>query len=648
MEDLHPIRSVPEDDPRFRAIQQNFDTVSSNLKGLHNKIKATEEEVPADEFDEPDPNQVTGARFHAFWREKHHGDIKWYAEGRWDELLTADFPVTRYKVRLWRWDPGATPPGTIPAGMPGVHPSGGYVKTYPVGHAKAGEYMPPRVKDIKGKDDDANTFAKTEWSGLVRKATYVMDVRAFGVNKKGPWSELSAQGTALDTTAPPPPTSVFLDVDQHRAHIDPAQPVDPDDSDRIHPDIAYTQYKVTTDLAGNNVVTLPSGRELRDTYAASGKKTFRLKRPSGNYYGHARNVDGSGNKSAWVTSPAGSKGIPPTPAAAPTVVFTKGTKPGNLRMDITFTYGGVFTDDFIDAFIVRIVIDGKTMWRRVDVDEGSETGSYALSLRGVDVGDAYDVSYRAKAKKTKSALSASASGTAYEVITTPTPTTPTITQKKHSLIARWTNPIARESIRHWEIEWYNASNSLIDWDYHVMKMRDSLPRKKAEGAAWARVRYVTVNGTASSWSANQIGVAPEGTKGDDIDTATAKLDTTFFYGNAYGDLVGGTGLSSIGDVSAGTIIGALIATGQSSAARVELNGLTDALTIHGSGGTKRGALFADVGDFWVKSYNSADIKLDPAGRVHFIVSSIPGTGTDTGTFLNIRVNGTDYKLKLFT
>lgn len=636
-----------------KALQINFDQIGARLEPKPEIEEAGYDEDPLFEHedDDGDPDWDANPRFHTFYKENNKHNSFWSCQVRCDEAPD-DQKVTKYKFRLWRWDVNEPVPDPIPNSMPtpgtGVV---GYVKKYPVGHEKAGEYIPPRTRTVMAKDDDNNTFVKDEFTHLIRKARYAFDVRVITKHdRRGPWSDTSAVGTASDNRKPPDPISVFIDVDQHRINLDPTQPTDPDDSADTHPDIAYTQYKVTTDSGGNNIVVLPSGRKLKDDYANPNKKWFQIKKPGNQtYYGWARNSDGSGNKSNWVSSPAGQKGLPPTPVAAPSVTFTKGNKPGNLQMDVSFTYGGTFNDDNIDAFIIKAIVDGKARWNRVEVEEGNEAGTFNATFKGVDVGDYCEVSYRPKARKVKGGFSPATGITAYETVSVVTPAAPTVTKKKHALRAVWTNPIARASIRHWEIEWYDFTGNLVEYDYFVVKMRDSIPRKKVDGVARCRVRYITVNDTASNWSDYSGTDSAEGTKAEDLDTTSSKLDTSFFYNGAIGDASGWTGLNNLGDITAGTITGALIRTNYEGNARIVLgaSGEADRMNVHGWGGTRYGSVYADNGNFVLQSLNGADLKLAPGGRVHFSVDNVPGSSPGAlNAYLNVRVNGANYKIRL--
>jgi hypothetical protein len=523
-------------DPELRkkliGIQHNFDHLIGQTRALEERLNEPDEGldetgVPEHEDDEDDPTQVQASRFHTFWRERHRGDVKWYAEGRWDELDNPNFHVKRYKARLWRWDPLGVVPDPIPDGMPtpgeGVD---GYVRKFPVGHAKAGEYMPPRPKNVEAKDGDTNTFAKVEWVGLLRNETYVQDVKAISKHgRKGPWSDTSAVGSAADATAPPAPLSVGIDVDGRNIHGRVSQPTNPADTTEPHPDIAYTQWKVTSDVLGNTIVARPNGELLFDGYHVGSKKRFKFGRPRGNYYLWARNADGSGNKSAWVSSPSGNKTDPPTPVNAPSGSFDPGGIDDRVRLLVSGTYGGTLTDVDADKLSVRLRItrsDGssveKPRFQSVDLEEGLENSAWEVEFVNIPEGALCKVDYRIIDKdRNKSGRSPVWQSTAFDVTTAEAPTSEGVVRKPGRIIGKW-SLVNKKRHSHFEVEAHGNSSytSLQDYDYFHKGFRKGFDRSQGE-TIWLRVRSITKGGTASAWTnlGNGGGALP-GVAGTDI------------------------------------------------------------------------------------------------------------------------------------
>lgn len=560
-------------DPELRkkliGIQHNFDHLIGQTRALEERLNEPDEGldetgVPEHEDDEDDPTQVQASRFHTFWRERHRGDVKWYAEGRWDELDNPNFHVKRYKARLWRWDVTATPPVPIPDGMPTPGPGvAGYVRKFPTGHAKAGEYMPPRSKNVEAKDGDTNTFAKTEWVGLIRKETYAQDVKAISKHgRRGPWSETSAVGSALDATAPPAPVSVGIDVDGRNIHGRVTQPTNPEDATEPHPDIAYSQWKVTTDAEGNNIVTRPNGELLFDGYHVGSKKRFKFGRPRGNYYLWVRNVDGSGNKSAWVSSPSGNKTNPPTPTSAPTLDFDPGGLDDRVRLLVTGTYGGTLTDVDADKLSVRLRIsrgDGtaeKTRFQSVDLEEGLENNAWEVEFVNIPEGAVCKVDYRIIDKdRNKSGRSPVAQSTAFDVTTAEAPTSEGVTRKPGRIIGKWSISNKKRH-SYFEVEAHGNSSytNLQDYDYFHKGFRKGFDRSQGE-TLWLRVRSITRGGSASAWTqlGNGGGAVPGVGDADiemnaiggghirDGEVSGSKIPDSAFHGRTINTLAPGTG-----------------------------------------------------------------------------------------------------------
>lgn len=523
-----------DEEARARAIQENFEEMAmwstNNFSDLEKDIDEAQTEYD-DEFEdeEDDPTQVTGSRFHAFYKEKHHHDVTWYAEGRWDELVAAGFTVRGYKVRLWRWDPTGVDPGdydggNLPVPGPGVT---GYVKKYPVGHPKAGEYMPPRVKNIESMDKDTNTFVKTEWSDLLRNAKYVQDARAIGTHhKKGPWSVTSAVGTAADTTYEgPTPTAPTIDVDRNGIDVDWAYPVNPDNPNDRHPEIAYSKVKVTDDALGTTITTKPNGTLLFDGFVHGSKRHFDMHRVRGNHWPWVQFCDGSGNCSAWVVGASGNKHDPTTPASAPTLDFDQGGK-DHVRAFGTGTVP-TLTDKDVATVDVRLRItkpggaSEKKRWDHIPVSELDEGGSFEYLFLAIPEGAVCKVDFRITDEDgNHSGFSPVIQSTAYDVVGTEVPSVVDIRIKSGGIIGRWgITATMRFHISHFEVELWNntttRTGTLLDYDYMVKASRKRFDVDRSTNFGFW-VRAISQGGTASSWV--QIGAGFfGGISGNDLD-----------------------------------------------------------------------------------------------------------------------------------
>lgn len=659
-----------------RAVLANMQALAGEIVASEDRVSALVEsvnglEIPEQEHedDEDDPTQVTGARFHAFHRHDSHEQSNWMAHVRFDELTNDNFQVKRYKVRLWEWDPTT-----------------GDRAKYPTGHAKAGEYKPSRPKNVEALDDDGNTWVDVEFGGLTRRKWYVVDARAISKHgRRGAWSALSAPGSASDTTAPPAPLNVTIDVDPHTINGDWDADRDVDDTEvgdgkRLSNRIAYFQTKVTTDTAGNNVVTKTNGKKLFDPYVKSSKKRFWYRRPRGNYYFHVRSVDGSGNKSEWVRSSAGNKKDPPAPGNAPSIDFDQGGRQ-KVRMVVGFEYNETFTDDDIVGFQVRAQIDGRYKYNFVSIDQdGAEDNYYETTFRGIREGVLCKAWYRPRDKAGNESPSWSpvAQATAYDVVGSTVPANVTVTAKKLAVVLDWAAPTTSSwpwsgasamdrklEVSHYEAEAHTNSSftALYDKDYHIKATRKRFDRERGQ-RLYCRVRVISKGGTAGPWVTTG-GADASGVAADDLEDRAisqsrllpsgsiigARLADTFvkgawFNGGAYGSSAAGT--QNLGDVTAGTFTGGLIRT-DTSGTRIQLSGGADKdkLAIYGST-NRKGYFSADSGDIVLKLENGADFVVEGGNLEMALAPNFTQTSASAGTedgFINILVNGSSKRVK---
>lgn len=222
---------------------------------------------------EPIPPTPTGValNFDRMESAKHN---PWRVIVSWDEINNWDVPggdgvedIARYAIQLRRTDSG------------GTELSANY-----------------RQKTKEAKDNDADTTAKVTFRGVKKKAYYQARVRAIDkYNRRGLWSSWSAVGQAADAILPPVPTNVVAQAGIERIIVEWDAPVDPDDSELPHEDVAYFQVQAHKNGGFSNLFK-------KDTFVSGERKDFVTKKYNQNYWLRVRSVDGAGNKSAWVNA----------------------------------------------------------------------------------------------------------------------------------------------------------------------------------------------------------------------------------------------------------------------------------------------------------------------------------------------------------
>jgi len=162
---------------------------------------------------------------------------------------------------------------------------------------------------------------------IKKRMFYRARVKAIAKNGcPGLFSAWTSGAQPNDNTAPPVPTSVTLDVDEHRATLKWDYPDEGGDADI--PDEGVQFFVVEFDD------TAGFGSLLFKDRTVAQHRSFRVKKPGNNtYYARVRAVDASKNKSAWVETSA-SKHSPSAPSA-PSVSFTKINK--RWRAEVTAT-----------------------------------------------------------------------------------------------------------------------------------------------------------------------------------------------------------------------------------------------------------------------------------------------------------------------
>jgi hypothetical protein len=209
--------------------------------------------------------------------------------------------VDYYVFQLWRWDP--------------VNWS--LLDTEPVQKAK-----------VEAKDEDANTTVKAIFTNVRQKGWYVARVRAISDRHRSKWSAFSSPGSASDSVAPPTPLNVTIhDKATNRIVIDWDAPSDDNDSEQIHPDIAYFQIQLSTSSGFSSIYKF-------DRYHIGTSRSWKIRESDlgETFYARVRSVDGSGNKSSWV--PATIIGNS-SPSATP-----DGATVGTGKTILTFTIAG--------------------------------------------------------------------------------------------------------------------------------------------------------------------------------------------------------------------------------------------------------------------------------------------------------------------
>lgn len=217
------------------------------------------------------------------------------------------------------------------------HPQGARIFKYPFHH-----------ETVSAKTDhDRNDFNRAIFHRAQKFRHYKARVRAHDrFNRNSEWSAWTDIGTPNDTSPPPPPTDVLVDVDNHKIVVNWDYPTEPDDND---PDLslssdeaAFFQVQVSTHSNFSSIFKF-------DRYVAATHKTFRVKKPGmGTYYVRVRAVDGSGNKSAWVQDSGAQNGVP-TPDA-PVLSYDVNEVTKHIRALVLLEVGVLGIDDDVDGY----------------------------------------------------------------------------------------------------------------------------------------------------------------------------------------------------------------------------------------------------------------------------------------------------------
>lgn len=203
-------------------------------------------------------------------------------------------------------------------------------------------------------DKDPNSFNRVAFPRAQKWNYYKAQVRAIDrYNRTSDWTGWTAPGTPSDNDPPDPPTSVVLDVDEHKVHVTWDYPTDPRDEDTVEgrisgDDVEYFQLQLAT------AANFHPGSIIRaDRHHLAHTKTWRMRKsaqiPGNSYYVRVRAVDASGNKSTWATDSGNQDGVP-TPDA-PVITFDTAENSAKLRADVTITGVSALDADNHDARI---------------------------------------------------------------------------------------------------------------------------------------------------------------------------------------------------------------------------------------------------------------------------------------------------------
>jgi microcystin-dependent protein len=395
-------------------------------------------------------------------------------------------------------------------------------------------------RDIPAKrDDDVGTRAKAVFtSGIKKWRFYRARVRVVAFDgQRGPWSAWTPGGTPSDTQAPPPPTSLTFEVDQHRGHVTWTLPPDPEDPTEIHQDVLYSQVQIATNAAFTANVQ-------EDLYRVGTKCTFKVKRPRTNgYRARVRTVDASGNKSNWYPSDTGSTvtlSAPPTPNAPDLSFFIgEGTGKNKIKASVTYTQAAVnaeqaaYAEDDIVAYHLQLQVGsvvGTTpqnsfgpsnkRWdvhRRLSDDQNDDPIEFEHVVRR-----AYWYRCRGKAIDTQgraSAWSAWSTGQKATVAAAqilPPPTNHVAKAKKTAIQIAFAPPQLDgqndESVDSFHVQVWTGANgtgSLLEDDDFNRARQINYPADDSWGSVFPRVRTKDHLGNFSAWvPSNPASVTP--------------------------------------------------------------------------------------------------------------------------------------------
>lgn len=218
---------------------------------------------------------------------------------------------------------------------------------------------PYRRKEVKAKDDDANTTVEVPM-GLVRKGWKVRYRVRTVTDCRGSWGP----GTSLieadaikgwsvwfdpdDTEAPPAVTGLTLDVDEHRCQVRYLIPDDPLNGAADDPRIAHEWIELWRTALDTGTL------EAQDRHHRGERWSHKISKPHGDtFYARVYTVSATGVKSTAATTSA-TKNTPSQPAA-PTVAFDEGG-PKLARVRALVTVAAVAaTDRDILKYRVKVV-----------------------------------------------------------------------------------------------------------------------------------------------------------------------------------------------------------------------------------------------------------------------------------------------------
>ena len=235
--------------------------------------------------------------------------------------------------KLWTYTVVRAQKGTTEGSY---HPQGARIYEYPFLH-----------HTVSAKnDDDRNNYNRAIFPKAQRFRHYKARVKAHDrYNRNSEWTPWTPEGTPSDSTPPPPPTNVLIDVDNHKIVANWDYEADPDDTDPDLPGASDEAAYFQTQLSDDNFATI----HKFDRYVAATHKTFRVKKPGmGTWYIRVRAVDGSGNKSAWVTDSGAQNGVPTPDAPTLTFDIDEGTK--HIRAIVLLDPGVLGIDDDVDGY----------------------------------------------------------------------------------------------------------------------------------------------------------------------------------------------------------------------------------------------------------------------------------------------------------
>lgn len=449
----------------------------------------------------PAPDDQPGGYVQVTYDQAEKG--KWENRNRavveWSEVVDWDVPggdieedVKAYDIQLQRFVEGST--GTEAVDKIGA----------------------PREGHISSKtDDDENDFARKVFLPIRKNHWYRARVRTVDRwNRRGLWSAWTALGSPSDNTPPAFSTTVTLDVDTTKIHVDWDPNTDLDPADPTGDEIVAYQVQISRD---NFTTVYKADRSVHAT-----KKTFKVKKPAGyNWKARVRALDGSGNKSAWVTSSAAtySVGVPPTIGS---ISFTRTGEARNagLTAHIPITIDTqAFNDEDFDKVVVEIkTADDSGMTTEVhvrDKDKEPESTSFDVIFKGLKRRRYLQARARIVDKDRKKS-DWSAWTAAAQIKLTPAkktaynPQSVTTAKNKERVKIKWATPLDAdgmpiEDISHYEVQRWNGpfgTGTLVDDEKHVVTNQRRWDTDNSTVNYRMRVRAIDAAGNYSDWLTN--------------------------------------------------------------------------------------------------------------------------------------------------